>query len=79
VTQQQITCMESFRLKGGTVAWKEKPMANLIAKQPDGTDGWEFPEKFWISRTSTVRKDKPDTVVPRRLVVISEHTNDAVG
>ena len=51
MTQQQITCMESFRLKGGTVAWKEKPMANLIAKQPDGTDGSEFPEKFWISRT----------------------------
>jgi hypothetical protein len=77
--QQQIAGVECLCLKARTVAWNEKPMADLIAQELNGTDGGEFPAKCWIFGISTLRKNKPNTIVPGRFLVIPEHTNNSVG
>jgi hypothetical protein len=69
--QQKITCMEGFHLKARTVTRNEKPMANLITQQIDRTDRREFPAEIWICGVDTVRKNKPNAIVPGRFVVIS--------
>jgi hypothetical protein len=77
--QQQIAGMESLRLKAGTVAWKEEPMANLVAQQTDRTDRRELPAKIWICGVGPFRKNEPDTIVPGRFFVISQHTDNPVA
>jgi len=71
--------VERLGLKCGTVAWNEKPMANLVSQKLDCTDGLEFTAELGIGGIGTVRKNQPDAIVPGRFVVIAEHTNDAVA
>jgi len=78
VVQQKVACVESFALERVTVAWNEKPMANLVAEQHDRADGRKLAAKFRIGGIRTVRKDKPDAIIPGRFIVIPEHANDAV-
>jgi hypothetical protein len=79
VFQQKVACVESFGLKGGTVGWNEKPMADLVAEQLDGTDGRELATQFRIGGIGTVGQDKPNAIVAGRFLVIAEHADDAVG
>ena len=76
--QQQIACMEGFHLKARTVAWNEKPMANLTTQQIDRADRRELPAEVWVCGVGAVRKNKPNTIVPWRFLVFSQHTNDPV-
>ena len=78
VVQHQVAGVESFGLKGWTVAWDEKPVTNLVAEQFDGTDGRELAAKFWICGISAVGEHQPDTIIPGRFLVIAEHADDAV-
>ena len=77
--EQEVAGVESFGLKAWTVAWDEKPMANLVAEQLDGAERRELAAKFRICGIGAVGKNKPDTIVPWRFVVIAEHADDAVG
>jgi hypothetical protein len=70
--------VKGLGLKGGTVGWNEKPMADLVAEQFDRPDGRKLAAKFRIGGICAVGQDKPDAVVPGRFVVIAEHANDAV-
>ncbi len=71
--------MEGFHLKARAVTGNEKPMANLIAQQLDRTDRREFPAEIWIRGVGSVRKNKPNAIVPGRFVVISQHADDPVA
>ena len=54
-------------------------MANLVAQQTDRTDRRKFPAEFWICGVGALRKNKPNTIVPWRFLVFSQHTNDPVA
>jgi hypothetical protein len=77
--EQEVAGVESFGLKGGAVAWDEKPMANLVAEQLDGSERRELAAKFRICGIGTVGKNEPDAIVSWRFQVIAEHADDAVG
>jgi hypothetical protein len=71
--------MEDLNLKARTVTWNEKPVANFITQQIDRTDRWEFTTEIWVCGISTFRKNKPNTIVLRGFLVISQHTHDPVA
>src|ERR1700748_1356171 len=71
--------MESFRFKARTVAWNEKPMANLVTKQIDRADRRELSAEIRICGVGTFRKNKPNAIVPRRFLVFSQHADDPVA
>jgi hypothetical protein len=70
--------MEGFRLKARTVTRNKKPMANLAGQEFDRTDRRELPPQVWVCRVGSLRKNKPDTIVPWRFLVLPQHTNDPV-
>ena len=69
--QQQIACVECLLLKTIAVAWNQKPVANLVTQQIDRTKGREFPAQLWICRVNAAGKNKPDSIVSWRLLVIA--------
>jgi hypothetical protein len=71
--------MEGLHLKARTVTWNEKPMANLITQQIDRADRRELPAELRVCGVGGLRKNKPNTIVPWRFVVFSQHTNDPVA
>ena len=76
--QQQIARAKGFYLKVWTVTRDEKPVADLITEELDRTDGREFAAELCICRIGALRKDKPNAIVPRRFLMIAEHTYYAV-
>lgn len=78
MTEEKIARLKCLHLEAGAVTRDEEPMAALICQKSDRTDERKFTVKFWICRVRAVRKSKPNTVVPRRIGMISEHTNDVV-
>jgi hypothetical protein len=77
--QQQIARMKGFYLKVRAVTRDEKPVANLITEELDSTDGREFAAELCICGIGALRKDKPNAIVPRRFLMIAEHTYYAVA
>jgi hypothetical protein len=77
--QQQIARMKGFYLKIRAVTRDEKPVGNLITEEFDRTDGREFAAELWICGVGALRKDKPNAIVPRRFLMIAEHTYYAVA
>ena len=77
--QQQIARMKGFYLKVRAVTRDEKPVGNLITEELDRTDGREFAAELWICGVGALRKDKPNAIVPRRFLMIAEHTYYAVA
>jgi hypothetical protein len=71
--------MKGFYLKVRAVTRDEKPVADLIAEELDSTDGREFAAELCICGIGALRKDKPNAIVPRRLLMIAEHTYYAVA
>jgi hypothetical protein len=70
--------MKGFYLKVRAVTRDEKPVADLITEELDRTDGREFAAELCIGGIGALRKDKPNAIVPRRFLVIAEHTYYAV-
>jgi len=54
-------------------------VSDLVAQQLNPADRREFAPELWISGVGALRKDKPDSIVPRRFLVIAEHNHDAVA
>ncbi len=77
--QQQIARMKGFCLKVRAVTRDEKPVGNLITEELDRADGREFSAELWICGVGALRKDKPNAIVPRRFLMIAEHTYYAVA
>ena len=71
--------MKRLHLEARAVAWDEKPVSDLVAQQLNPADRREFAPELWISGVGALRKDKPDSIVPRRFLVIAEHNHDAVA
>ena len=69
--QQQVARMECFRLEARTVAWNEKPMANLTTQQIDGADRGELAPEVSVCGVGAFRKNKPNAIVPWRFLVFS--------
>ena len=66
--------MKGFCLKVRAVTRDEKPVADLTTEELDSTDGREFAAELCICGTGVLRKDKPNAIVPRRFLMIAEHT-----
>jgi hypothetical protein len=77
--QQQIARMKGFHLEVRAVTRDEKPVGDLITEELDRTDGREFASELWIYMVGALRKNKPNAIVPRRFLVIAEHTYYAVA
>lgn len=78
MVEQKVAGVKGFGLKGGTVAWDEKPMADFVAEQFDRAEGRELAAQFFVSGIGVFGKNKPDAIVPGRFQVIAEHADDAV-
>lgn len=79
MTEQQVAGMEGFGFEVGAVAGDEKPVADLVAQQLDGTEGREFAAEGSVGGAGGVGEDEPDAVVSRGLRVVAEHADDAVA
>ena len=79
MVEQKVAGVKGFGLKGGTVAWDEKPMADFVAEQFDRAEGRELAAQFFVSGIGVFGKNKPDAIVPGRFQVIAEHADDAVA
>lgn len=78
MTQQKVACVQRFGFKPGTVAGNEKPMADLIAKQLDAPERWEFALELWVCWVGALREYKPNAVVLRRPGMVTEHQDNPV-
>ena len=77
--QEQIAHMKGFYLKVRAVTRDEKPVGNLIPEELDRADGRESSAELWICGVGALRKDKPNAIVPRRFLMIAEHTHYVVA
>src|ERR1700744_1942426 len=71
--------MKGFRLEARTVTRNEKPMPNLTTQEIDRADRRELLADVWVCGVGAIRQNKPNTIIPRKFLVFSQHTNDSVA